>query len=89
MAKQILVDLDLNNIAIIVNVSNPTASGDVATKAYVDSVVNGMTWKNAARVKASTNISTATPGATVDGVSMVSGDRVLLTAQITGSQNGI
>lgn len=88
-SKQYLVDLDLNNIAKIINMAAPTASGDGATKGYVDSVVNGMTWKAAVKVKASTNISISTPGSSIDGITMTTGDRVLLSAQTTGAQNGI
>jgi hypothetical protein len=36
-----------------------------------------------------TNINTASPGATIDGVTMVAGDRVLLPYQTTGNQNGV
>ena len=36
-----------------------------------------------------TNVNTASPGATIDGVSMAAGDRVLLMCQTTESQNGI
>ena len=41
------------------------------------------------RVVATSNLSTSAPGANIDGVAMVAGDRVLLTAQSTGNQNGI
>ena len=41
------------------------------------------------RVAATANITVATPGATIDGVTMAAGDRVLLTAQTTTSQNGL
>ena len=42
-----------------------------------------------ARVVATSNITLSAPGATIDGVAMAAGDRVLLTAQGTGSQNGL
>jgi hypothetical protein len=42
-----------------------------------------------ARVVAVANVAVAAPGATIDGITLVSGDRVLLTAQSTGSQNGL
>lgn len=41
------------------------------------------------RAVATTNITISAPGATIDSYSCSSGDRILLTAQGTGSQNGI
>jgi hypothetical protein len=40
------------------------------------------------RVVATTNITIATPGTTIDGVTLATNDRVLLTGQSTLSQNG-
>jgi phage-related tail fiber protein len=41
------------------------------------------------RVVATSNITLATPWATIDGVSLVANDRILLSAQSTATQNGI
>lgn len=41
------------------------------------------------RVAVTTNVNIASPGATLDGVSMAANDRVLLTGQTTPSQNGL
>lgn len=72
--------------------ADPTAAQDAATRAYVDAqlagLTSGQTLKGSVRVAATSNVNTATPGATIDGVTMVNGDVVLLTAQTTGSQNG-
>lgn len=46
-------------------------------------------WKASCRVATTGNINLSSPGATIDGVTMASGDRVLVRAQSTGSQNGI
>lgn len=40
------------------------------------------------RVAPTSNTTISSPGATLDGVTMVAGDRVLLYSQSTGSQNG-
>lgn len=76
----------------IINQADPTAAQDSATKAYVDnalsSVASGQTLKGAVRVAATTNVNIASPGTTIDGVTMANGDWVLLTGQTTGSQNG-
>jgi hypothetical protein len=58
----------------------------------VDGVAQGIKWKQPARCIALTNIDISTglaAGQTVDGVTLVAGDRVLLAAQTTGSQNGV
>jgi hypothetical protein len=73
----------------ITSVGDPTAATDAANKGYVDNAVAGLSWKDSARVRASTNVNLAAPGAAIDGVTMVAGDRVLLTGQTAPNQNGI
>lgn len=73
----------------ITGLLDPSGAQDAATKAYVDATASGLTVKGSVRVASTTNITIASPGATIDGVSMNSGDRVLLKDQSTGSQNGI
>ena len=67
----------------------PTNSSDLANKAYVDSLSAGLSWKQAARVATTEDISLASAPAAIDGVTLSSGDRVLVWQQSTGSQNGI
>lgn len=55
----------------------------------VDTLVDGNQFKRFAVVAATSNITVASPGASIDGVSMSADDRVLLTAQSTSSQNGL
>lgn len=81
--------LDFQNISKIINLPQPTADQDSATKAYVDSAVQGMKWKESVKVATASNIDISSPGATVDGISMTANDRVLVRAQTTQSQNGI
>jgi hypothetical protein len=45
--------------------------------------------KGAARAASTANITIATPGAAIDGVTLVSGDLVLLKDQTTASENGL
>jgi hypothetical protein len=84
--------LSLNNQKIT-NLADPTVSTDAATMNFVQnlvsSTVNGQDWKNSVRVAALTNITIASPGASIDGVALNAGDRVLLAGQTTASQNGI
>lgn len=89
MAKQVFSDLDFNSSARIVNLPDPTLSQHPATKAYVDSAVEGLAWKDSVRVASVANITLSGPGATIDGVTMVANDRVLVKDQSTQSQNGL
>lgn len=73
----------------IVNLPAPTAAGDAATKGYVDAAVEGLNWKDSVRVSSTANINLASPGATIDGITMVAGDRFLAKDQTTANQNGI
>jgi hypothetical protein len=89
MAKQVLTDLDFASAARITNLPDPVAAQQAATKAYVDSVVEGQSFKDSARVATQGNISLASPGATIDGVTMAVNDRVLVRAQTSQPENGI
>ena len=89
MAKQILSDLDFNSAARIQNLPDPTLAQQPATKAYVDSAVEGLAWKDSVRVASTANLTISGPGATIDGITMVANDRVLLKDQTTASQNGL
>jgi hypothetical protein len=75
-----------------INQADPTNPQDSATKNYVDlalaSLTSGMTLKGAVRAAALTNINIASAPSSVDGITLTSGDIVLLTAQTTGTQNG-
>jgi hypothetical protein len=82
-------DLDLNSQAKITNSPAPIVSGDVANKAYVDSAVEGLAWKDSVRAASTTNITIASPGTAIDGVTMAVNDRFLAKDQATPSQNGI
>lgn len=76
----------------ITNLGTPTSSADAATKAYVDSVAEGLHVHEAAKVYVGTNITIATAleaGDVVDGVTLTAGMRVLVNGQTTQSENGI
>lgn len=89
MSKQVLSDFDFNNAARIVNLPDPTLAQHPATKAYVDSAVEGLAWKDSVRVASNANLTITGPGSTIDGVTMSANDRVLLKDQTTASQNGL
>lgn len=70
------------------NAADPTQSTDLATKAYVDSLSNGLDVKASVRVATTANI-TLSNTQTIDGVAVTVGDRVLVKDQTDGTQNGI
>lgn len=68
--------------------ADPTAALGAATKQYVDSMATGLDFKQSVRAIATSNI--ALSGLlTVDGITLVANDRVLVTGQTTASANGI
>ena len=78
--------------ARITSLATPTQTTDAATKAYVDAQLQGLDVKNSVRVATTANgtLSSAfANNSTVDGVTLATGDRILLKDQSTGSQNGI
>lgn len=72
----------------ITGLGTPVAATDAATKAYADVIATGLTIK--ASVQAATTANITLSGAqTIDGVSVVAGNRVLVKNQTTGADNGI
>ena len=89
MARKIFTDFDFQSVSKVVNLPTPSATGDAVPKSYVDSLVEGLAWKDSCRVATQSNLNLAAPGATVDGITMASGDRILVRAQTTTTENGI
>lgn len=84
-------DLDINSHKLI-NVTNPTGAQDAATKAYVDAAANGLGWHSPVRAASTANGTLASAfenGDTLDGVTLATGDRILLKNQTSGGENGI
>ena len=71
------------------NVATPTLDNHAANKSYVDSIAQGLDVKDSVRAASTGNITVGTPATTLDGVTLVTGDRILLKNQTTGSENGI
>ena len=69
--------------------TTPTDNNHATSKAYVDSVAQGLDVKESVRAASTGSITTTSPGSTIDGVNLVQGDRILLKDQATASQNGI
>jgi hypothetical protein len=84
-------DINVNGGPIL-NVATPTNGTDAATKSYVDTLVAGLKWKASVKAATTANGTLATAfanGQTVDGVTLVTGDRILLKNQSSGTENGI
>jgi hypothetical protein len=83
-----VASVNVNNQKII-GLITPTAASDAATKGYVDAATQGLDVKASCRVASTANLNIAAPGNTIDGITMISGDRFLAKDQTTASQNGI
>ena len=76
----------------ITGLGTPSSSSDAATKVYVDNLVTGLKTRIICRVATTANITTTTDlqaGDTLDGVTLVEGDRILVKNQSTDTQNGV
>jgi hypothetical protein len=76
----------------ITNLAAPVGANDAARKVDVDAAVAGLSVKMSCRAATTANVALANAledGDTLDGVTLATGDRVLVKNQSTASQNGI
>ena len=85
-----------NNVTIsggsVTGLGDPSVSSEAATKNYVDQAVAGLRTRIIAEAATTANISLTTDlenGDTLDGVTLVTGDRVLVKDQTDATQNGL
>jgi len=76
----------------IVSLSDPENPQDAATKAYVDAATAGLNVHESVRVATTANINLSSElenGDTIDGITLATGNRILVKNQTTKSQNGV
>jgi hypothetical protein len=72
--------------------TTPSNANDAASKSYVDATINGLDVKNSVHLASTANGTLASAfanGDTMDGVALVTGDRILLKNQTDASENGV
>jgi hypothetical protein len=72
----------------LTGVADPAGAQDAATKAYVDTAIEGLSPKDSVRVASTANL-TLSGTQTVDAIALVANDRVLVKNQTAQAQNGI
>ena len=87
---------DAHNVSVsggsITGLGDPSVSSEAATKNYVDQAVAGLRTRVIAEAATTANISLTTDlenGDTLDGVTLVTGDRVLVKDQTDATENGL
>ena len=76
----------------VTGMGSPSAGSDVATKTYVDNLVAGLKTRIISRVATTTNVDLTADlqnGDTIDGITLVTGNKVLVKNQSDASKNGI
>jgi hypothetical protein len=89
MSRKQLSDLDFGGVARIRNLPAPVNPDEPVRQQDLNSAVEGLAWKDSTRVASQSNVNLASPGASIDGVTLASGDRVLIKAQTVGAENGL
>lgn len=89
MALDVQVSLNFGGARRIIALPDAIGDQEPATLAQLKAMVEGLAWKDNARVATQGNINLAAPGATIDGITMVANDRVLVGNQTVPSENGI
>lgn len=81
--------LDMKGASRIQNLPAPATDNEPARNIDLKNAVEGLKQKDPVRVATQSNINLASPGASLDGVALASGNRVLVKAQTAPAENGI
>ena len=87
---------DANNVAVtggsVTGLGSPSSGSDAATKTYVDNLVAGLKTRIIVRAATTANIDLTADlqnGDTLDGLTLTTGEKVLVKNQTDASENGI
>ena len=87
---------DANNVSIsggtVTGLGSPSGTSDAATKNYVDQAVAGLRTRIIAECATTANVNLTNgleAGDSIDGVTLVAGDRVLVKDQTDATENGL
>lgn len=75
------------NAQKISGMADGTAATDAVTKQQLDAIVSGLDVKASCRAATTGTITIASPGATIDGITLAAGERVLVKDQTPGGAN--
>lgn len=89
MSTSVLSNQDYQSTSRILNLPAPLAGSEPARLQDLTAALEGLAWKDDVVAASTANVPLATPGASLDGVTLVSGNRILLFNQTAQSENGI
>ena len=84
--------MDISNNRLTGLVLTPIYNDEAASKNYVDTVKSGLDPKESVRAASTANLNLTTDfqsGNTIDGITLITGNRILIKDQSNGIQNGI
>jgi hypothetical protein len=87
-SRSMAADLNMGNFQLI-DLGVPTQENHAATKNYVDQLLDGRKWKQSVKIATTANLTSIAGLLTIDGVTLLAGDRVLVKNQASPSANGI
>jgi hypothetical protein len=82
-------DLDFGGAARALNLPDAASAQEPMTLAQGQALLQNLAWKDDVRVAAPGNINLASPGASIDGVTLANGDSFLVGNQTAATENGI
>lgn len=89
MGTPVLSDFDFSGGAKITGLPQAVAAGQPVTLEQLQSMQEGISWKDDVAAASTASINLAAPGSTIDGVTMATNDRFLAKDQSTDSENGV
>jgi hypothetical protein len=92
VSKKMLSSIDFGGVSRILGLPAPASANEPARLVDLQNSVQGIQWKQAVRAATTANGTLATAyenGDAIDGVTLATGDRILLKNQTAGAENGI